>query len=241
MSKKVTACILIGVLTTTFGVQPIKAKALQNDSVRQEEVQDIKIIEPEEGKEYDLNKVIKIIESKYLEQKEDGTLLIKSTASDEIDKDVLELMYEQIDFVNQKIRTGELEFKLTNTENGVKVETIKEAVIDKQTKTIGTNIFNYDFCEFSWYWWGFYANVDQTGSQKLANEYTYLAAAYGAGFGLLALIPGGAIPGAVGVAVTAISVGDCIRVCANGAVDNGVLVGALGAPSNPKIFHLSEM
>lgn len=240
MNKKIIAYVLIGALTTTIGIQPLKANAMQNEPVVQQQVQNVKIIEPEEGKEYDLNKVIKIIEDKYLEQNEDGTFAIKNTASDEIDKEALSLIYEQIDFVNEKIKNGELEFKLTNTENGVKVETTKVNVDLKESRKMGSNIFNNDFCTFSWYWWGFFANVDQTGSEKLMNEYVYLAAVYGGGFGLMALIPGGQVPGAVGVFVTAITVGDCIRVCANGAADNGVLVGALGAPSNPSVFHLSE-
>ncbi len=241
MNKRIITYIVIGALTATFGVQPIKANAMQNEPEIQEEFQNVRIIEPEEGKEYELNKVIKIIENKYLEQNADGTFMIKNTASDEIDKEALALINEQIDFVNAKIKNGELEFKLNNTENGVKVETTKENVVNMNTRAIGSNIFNNDLCTFSWYWWGFYANVDKTGSQKLMNEYTYLAAVYGSGFGLMALLPGGAVPAAIGVAVTAISVGDCIRVCANGATDNGVLVGALGAPSSPKIFHLSEM
>lgn len=244
MNRKIISCIIIGTLITTFGVQPIKASAMENESAIEEQEQGVKIIEPEAGKEYELNKVIKIIENKYLEQNADGTFMINNMASDEVDKEVLALMYEQIDFVNEKIRNGELEFKLINTGESVKVETIKEDVVNEpkmQTRAIGTNIFNYDFCTFSWYWWGFYANVDQDGSQKLMNEYTYLAAVYGAGFGLVALLPGGAVPAGIGVFVTAISVGDCIRVCANGASDNGVLVGALGDPSSPKIFHLSEM
>jgi hypothetical protein len=243
MNKKIISFIIIGSLTATFGLQPMKASAMQNDSVIEEQTQTPNIIEQEEGKEYDLNKVIKIIENKYLEQNADGTLAIKETASDEIGKEALDLMYEQIDFVNEKIENNELEFKFTNTADGVKVETTKQDVSKpkRSKRAIGSNIFNYDFCTFSWYWWGFYANVDKTGSQKLVNEYTYLAAEYGAACGLMAFIPGGAVPAGIGLAVTAVSIGDCIRICANGAVDNGVSVGALGAPSSPKIFHLSEM
>lgn len=151
----------------------------------------------------------------------------------------MDLMYKQIDFVNKKIKNKELEFKLTKTVSGVTVETTKENVVD-ESKSIGSNIFNDRLCTFSWYWWGFYANVNQTGSAKLEHEYTLLGVKYGTACGLIALIPEGQIPAAILGAVTAISVGECVAICANGSDDNGVLVGALGAPSNPSIFHLSE-
>ncbi|SUY45401.1 Uncharacterised protein [Clostridium putrefaciens] len=241
INKKMIAVIIIAAIATTGGLQPIKTSAIENNSVIKEQTQMSKIIEVEEGKVYDINEVIKIIENKYLEQNEDGTLKIKKTASDEVGKESLDLIYEQIDFVNKKITNKELEFKFTNTADGVKVETTKEDVAIRNARAIGSNIFNHDRCTFSWYWWGFYANVDQTGSAKLRNEYTYLGVQYGVAYGILALIPGGKIPAAVGGGITAISIGDSIRICSNGALDNGVSVGALGAPSSPRIFHLSEM
>lgn len=241
MNKKMISIIIIAAIATTAGLQPIKASAIENNSVIKEQTQTPKTIEVEEGKVYDLNKVIKIIENKYLEQKSDGTLKIKNTASDEIGKEALDLIYEQIDFVNKKITNKELEFKFTNNADGVKVETTKQNIVSRNKRAIGTNIFNHDLCSFSWYWWGFYANVDQTGSAKLRNEYTYIGVKYGVAYGIMALIPGGKIPAAVGSGITVITIGDAIRICSNGATDNGLSVGALGSPSNPSIFHISEM
>ena len=77
INKKMIAVIIIAAIATTGGLQPIKTSAIENNSVIKEQTQMSKIIEVEEGKVYDINEVIKIIENKYLEQNEDGTLKIK--------------------------------------------------------------------------------------------------------------------------------------------------------------------
>ena len=240
MSKKTISIVVLSTIIATCGLQPIKASAIECTPTIKEQTKIPNSMKIEDGKVYNLNKAIKIIENKYLKQNADGTLKIKATASNEIGKDSLNLIYKQVNFVNEKIRNDELKFKFINTSNGVKVKTIKQNVIDESSRNIGSNIFNNRLCTFDWHWWGFYANVNKIGTQKLENEYIQMAKKYGVIYGILAFVPGGKIPVAVSAAITELTIGDAILICKNGKIDNGVSVGALGDPSSPGIFHLCE-
>lgn len=121
---------------------------------------------------------INLIQNKYLSQNENGTFTINSNASKEISANTLNKIQESVNFTNENILNGNLQFKLTKANGKTIVTTIKvsnkykELMSQKMMNSLKQSSGNNFAVELSnsWinnnmygvvnHWWGGYGYVD---------------------------------------------------------------------------------
>lgn len=183
---------------------------------------------------------IKEIQNKYLIQNKDGTLRIKETAKNNIDKKILEEINKNLEFTNSQIKRGNLKFELKKENGNVKVINTKantKKILSSEFNKSNSvdNIFTYKYCSnFDWFWYGFDCSVNYRGTKLLKDEFVRIGEIFG--WGSLALTAMGGPLGLASGLFTLMTIGDTIYQC-NLAIDSGggVYVNCFGSPSNAAV------
>lgn len=191
------------------------------------------------------NSIIKNIENQYLKQNSDGTFYILDSAYNEFEKDIIYSLKTGMNEINDYIKKGKLKFEIIEKNKNIEIintyqsNDIQNKIYFKAAITISKIVSSYDYCSnYEWYWWGYKADVNATGSALLRNNFAADLAVVGGSATLASVLcpPAAPIIGTLGF-IGATRYAYVIMECSNGA-DNGkgVQVTGWGKPSAGAVF-----
>jgi len=180
---------------------------------------------------------IKLIESKYLIHNNDGTSSISPKAKNVIPADNLKQITNGMNAINAEIKANNLKVKKNINGESKIVSNFK---VDNnpfsESKLRASHMSN-----FTYFWWGFIANVDATGAQQLVADFD--AAAYESG--AIAIISGAASYGVGTVVCTcnALAAYELKRETLNSIAEtpSGVSIYAYGSPKHGQIYKVEQL
>ncbi|WP_338631883.1 hypothetical protein [Clostridium baratii] len=190
-NPKLSILLLTMMVSSTILITPISASATELINNNKISVQ----------KEIKMEDAIKIIENKYLSIK-DGKFTISENAKKEIPESILKELEKSIDLTNKNISQNNLkiEEKNNNKFNLEVEEKYKNSNYDLQEKRVKrsgqSNFYKKYGYKFKFFWWGFAAWINRSGTNQLIDGLESLRDTFGG----LAIISGAIVPGLTTVA-----------------------------------------
>ena len=231
MKKRLLSSIMLATFLVTVSL-PNTANAQINNTV------DTKV-SATISKTITIEEAIKVIESKYLIKNIDGTMSILDDAKNEIPSNILDDLKTGLENTNNNILQGNLivgteqnDFKITANNDNI-------IIIHSNSLAKSSNLLDNHAYQYSWFWWGFAAWVDSTGTQIMINDLEALRN--------ILLIEGtaaGFLSCGVALSVSLVTAGGCeglILQAKNALAETGSsILYCYGSPSASQVYKITS-